>query len=597
MARKLADILKRQKGVAKTASSELKYSAASGARFALFLGDEGAVLIYMKGATVLSRQFAPNADEANLRVFQDVLLQDKRAPIYFIIDTMDQVFVQQTLPPVSSLSVGKLIKRRLDRDFGANDIKGALKLGRDDAGRKDWNFLMVSVERTPYISSWLEFVAELPNRLAGIYLFSIESERIIRYLERGFNTQQDDGGSRWKLLVSHNKVGGFRQVILRDGRIIFTRMTQPIGDPTPEVIAGNIEQEVASTIEYIKRLGYSPQAGLDMYVIAADAVRSVLDLRKLGARVTQVVTPHETAQALNIQGATQPGDQYGDVAMAACIAAARKRVLTFSIPHFEKLASLYQSLIMLRTISVLAFAGMMLYALLQCYEIYSLHQESEDLSGRRVQEEALLNNLKAEVAGSALNIDRMSDMISLYKDLVDQMHSPVPFLAQMKNLSVMPFTIKDVEWKLSEAPKTKAPRTAAAIRAARKSGALAAKKDAKNSQAMTAIVTVDFHYNAQEPELLKLQADSVINALRESYPDYEINYDKPVVAAGGGSIEISFEDPKDKKAGEKVVLEKTLTAKLIITGSVINEIPVPASASADEKTSAAESKGESHEGK
>ena len=596
MARKLADILKRQKGVAKTASSELKYSAASGARFALFLGDEGAVLIYMKGATVLSRQFAPNADEGNLRVFQDVLLQDKRAPIYFIIDTMDQVFVQQTLPPVSSLSVGKLIKRRLDRDFGANDIKGALKLGREDSGRKDWSFLMVSVERTPYISSWLEFAAELPNRFAGIYLFSVESERIIRYLEKGFDTPQDDGGSRWKLLVSHNKVGGFRQVILRDGRIIFTRMTQPIGDPTPEVIAGNIEQGVSSTIEYIKRLGYSPQAGLDMYVIAADAVRSVLDLRKLGARVTQVVTPHETAQALNIQGATQPGDQYGDVAMAACIAAARKHVLTFLIPHFEKLASLYQSLIMLRTISVVAFAGMMLYALLQCYEIYSLYQESDELSGRRVQEEALLNNLKAEVAGSSLDIDRMSDMISLYKDLVDQRYSPVPFLAQMKNLSVMPFTIKDVEWKLSEAAKAKTPRTAAALRAARKSGALA-KKDTKNSQAMTTVVTVDFHYNAQEPELLKLQADSVINALRESYPDYEINYDKPVVAAGGGSIEISFEDPKDKKAAENVVLEKTLTAKLIITGSVISEIPVPASASADEKTPAAESKGESHEGK
>ena len=238
MAKKLADILKRQKKMAKTASSELKYSATSGTKFALFLGDEGAILVYMKGATVLSRQFAPDAEEANLKVFQDVLSQDKRAPLYFIIDTMDQVFVQQTLPPVSSLSVGKLIKRRLDRDFGANDIKGALKMGREQTGRKDWNFLMVSVERTPYISSWLDFAAELPNRFAGIYLFSVEGERIIRYFEKAFSTPQDDGVSRWKLLVSHNKVGGFRQVILRDGRMVFTRMTQPIGDPTPEVIAG-----------------------------------------------------------------------------------------------------------------------------------------------------------------------------------------------------------------------------------------------------------------------------------------------------------------------------------------------------------------------
>ena len=66
----------------------------------------------------------------------------------FEIDSIDQVFVQQTLPPVSSMSVQKLINRRLEREFKPEDIKGALVLGKEKTGRKDWNFLMVSVEKS-----------------------------------------------------------------------------------------------------------------------------------------------------------------------------------------------------------------------------------------------------------------------------------------------------------------------------------------------------------------------------------------------------------------------------------------------------------------
>jgi hypothetical protein len=51
-------------------------------------------------------------------------------------------------------------------------------------------------------------------------------------------------------------------VILKDGRIIFTRLTQPVGELMTDVIAGNIEQEMASTVEYMKRLSFSPSQGL-----------------------------------------------------------------------------------------------------------------------------------------------------------------------------------------------------------------------------------------------------------------------------------------------------------------------------------------------
>ncbi len=230
-----------------------------------FIGDEGTVLVYIKNNSVQSRQFVPDAGEQYLQEIRQTLAKDPKAPVLLVVDNMDQTYMQQTLPPVSSMSVKKLIKRRLERDFGTNDIKGAIMLGREKAGRKDWNFLMVALEKSPQLSTWIDFVSGLPNRFQGIYLVSTEAEIIVKDLERAMGVPKEGTGSEWKFFVSHDKVGGFRQVVLKNGRIIFTRMAQPVGETTPEVIAGNIEQEMLSTIEYMRRLGFQ-SAGRPRYL-------------------------------------------------------------------------------------------------------------------------------------------------------------------------------------------------------------------------------------------------------------------------------------------------------------------------------------------
>ncbi|MDE3038847.1 MAG: hypothetical protein KGJ21_10425, partial [Pseudomonadota bacterium] len=308
---------------------------ASGSRFVLFIGDEGVILVHLKDNVVLSRQFVPDGSEQNLQELRQSLSVDDKAPVLVVIDNLDQTFVQQTLPPVSQFSVSKLIRRRLERDFGVSDIKGYLLLGREETGRRDWNFMMVSIERSAQIALWLDFVADLPNRFQGVYLVSVEAELIIKKLKQAMGTS-GEGGSEWMFFVSHNKVGGFRQVILHNGRIIFTRMAQPIGESTPEVIAGNIEQEMLSTIEYMRRLSFDAANGLDVYIIASGAIRAAIDSSKFGARTTHILTPYEVAQYLNIEGATQPTDQFGDVVLAAAIGASRLHVLKLSTPQTQQ---------------------------------------------------------------------------------------------------------------------------------------------------------------------------------------------------------------------------------------------------------------------
>ena len=120
-----------------------------GSRFVLIVGDEGVILVFMNGSKVVRRLFAPSAQPSHTEAIRDIMYGNPGVPIYMLIDVLDQQYIPHTFPPVSSLSVGGLVKRRIDRDFQPDDLKGALPLGRDKAGRKEWKFLLVSLARTP----------------------------------------------------------------------------------------------------------------------------------------------------------------------------------------------------------------------------------------------------------------------------------------------------------------------------------------------------------------------------------------------------------------------------------------------------------------
>ena len=415
-----------------------------GARFVVFVGDEGTILLYMRDNEVVSRQFVPDASEQNLAELRGSLDNDPKAPISLIIDSLDQSYVQQSLPPVSSMSVKKLINRRLDRDFGPQDIKGAVLLGRDEKGRKDWNFLMVSVERSRQISLWLDFVFSLPNRFSGIFLVSVETEIILRNLERAKGIKST--GAKWTFFISHNKVGGFRQVILHNGRIIFTRMAQPIGEATPEVLAGNIEQEMQSTMEYMKRLAYDPADGLDIIIIAANALKPVIDKNKFKCNSFTIITPYEVAQFLGIEGATQPTDQFGDVILAASIASSPKHILMLTTPEsrrFDKLYGIFRGqrwLALLMVISVLGYAGVV------ASDIYMRFLEADDMVTTKRQHQNNLENLKEEIKKSNLDVDKTGDIIELYQLLQKQQVTPLGFIARLESVIKPPIIVRNIEW-------------------------------------------------------------------------------------------------------------------------------------------------------
>jgi hypothetical protein len=531
------------------------FRATSGNKYALIIGDEGAILIYITGKVVQSRNFIAHASADNLKEFETILSKDIKAPIFMIIDSMDQSFVQQTLPPISALGVKKLIKRRLDRDLGADVIKGYVLLERDSSGRRDWNFLMVSLENSPHLNLWFEFVERVDNRLKGIYLLSVEAENIVKNIDLAMGKfpekdKKQEETSRWKFFITHNKVGGFRQVILRDGRIIFTRLTQPVGEVTPEVIAGNIEQEMSSTIEYMKRLAFNSQEGLDIYVIASSDINNYLDLLRVQARHIYKFTPFEAAEFFGITGAAQPSDQFGDVILSASIACSRNHRLVLSLPKSAKVNSFYNIMQYQRLGAGAVILCMILYSGFLVYGIWEKTIEIEDLEQKKNAQQRRLDDLNVEIKKSGIDVKKISDKVALYKQLNSENQSPLPLLSHLRDAIIPQVLIREVTWQggESEGGNPMPPGGAPPMGAAGAGGE-------------TLSLVLRFPDISGTDEAFSAIARKVLKDVRAAFPEYRAFYTKlpDVLAKKTEAGEITFDDKDTVVEIDKAKLEATLT--------------------------------------
>lgn len=553
---KIPKRLQKGKLAPSTRRSERVSDAPKGSKFVLFLGDEGAILIYIRGNTVQSRQFVPDASEHNLNELTQTLSKDMHAPLMLAIDSMDQSFMQQTLPPVSAISVNKLIRRRLERDFAGNDIKGAILLGREKTGRRDWNFLMVALEKSPQLTVWLNFIQELPNRFVGVYLASVESEQVVKNLERAMGVAKAAEDVEWKFFMSHNKVGGFRQVIMRNDRIIFTRLAQPIGDSNAEVVAGGIEQEMLSTIEYMKRLSYTPPSKLNIYIITSANIKAAIDTSKFGANEVYILTPYEVAGHLRIEGAAQPTDQFGDVALAASIGLSKKHVLRLAVPQMRRIDQCYNLIGYQRLGTAAVVCGMICYTGYVGLGAYALSRENVELTRKRDKMQSELNLLRNDIKESKLNVEKASDLIDLYRLIGKEKSSPLPFLRKFEALSRAPVWIKGLEWSISATDGR-----AVKIVPASPGGA---------STYVNVTVKLEFPQEAKDPKSFRALTKKILADFRQQFSGYEVNYTT------------SFEDTTDNEKLEirsgqtEESAVKSLEAQMTIKGLLHPEDEAPA---------------------
>ncbi len=484
--------------------------ASRGRKFVLIIGDEGAILIFMHGSKVVRRMFAPSPQPSHSEAMMEIMRAQPAVPLTILADVIDQQYVPQNFPPVSKLSVGGLVKRRLERDFQPDDLTGALQLGRDKAGRKEWRYLLISLAKTPLVSEWIDLLVELPNQLKGIYLVPVEAANYVNQLAK-----KRGGALRpWQLLISHNKVSGFRQVVMQNGKLIFTRVSQAIDDAIPAVIAGNVEQEIINTVEYLKRLEFRDSADLDATVIISQDVIDTLDLNRFNFASAEALTPLAVAERLNLEQAALSADRFGDVVMAAAFGATKKRGLRFSNAYVEKLSKLYLATIGIKIVTALVVLVLVGLIGTTAADIIGDYHHIGDTEYKSQQQKPELTSTQKAVNGLNQNVAYKSAVVATYDAYVKSDMTPESFAAGIAPFNSIKSRLTEFDWEVAEDSAAK-PGTASAP---------AATKDALP---LTAKVLIDFSGSGTTLDVVDKSANELLESIKQAFPLYAVTAELP----------------------------------------------------------------------
>jgi hypothetical protein len=396
-------------------------------KFILIVGDDGAILTLVDKTKVEKRLFALSASLTDRREFNALITKYPNVPIYLLLDTMEQSYTKQTLPAVGSLAIGKLVKKRLDRDFAASDIKGALLVGKDDSGRRDWIYMFASAPVTPAIAEWIEYVASLENKFTGIYMLPIEMENFVKKFQKAAFPDRKDHPS-WHFLLTSNKTGGFRQVILQNDKVIFTRLIRPGKDVVPDIVAGNIEQEILNTIDYMRRLGFGEEDTMQITAIVSAELKRSLTNTKIRGKEISLFTPVEAATTLGMKDIIGNEDKFSDIVLATSFANS-SAILKLEDPRMQ-MANLFISVSTFSTVGMVAIVPIfMIYIGYMVFHIISVSSDIKKVEDDKANIERKWKDARKTDQYSIEDSNKIANVMTLHKKL-SAIVSPLDIIAK-----------------------------------------------------------------------------------------------------------------------------------------------------------------------
>ncbi len=531
-------------------------------KFVLLLGDEGAILILTHKKKVVRRLYTNDAEPEHVKSLVELMESHPKCSVSILLDVLDQSYTRHTMPPVSALSVNQLVAKRLERDFSPEDIKGYIPLGREKTGRKDWNFLLISIHQSDLLKKWLDIILELPNPFDGVYLTPVEGQNYVKQIHSRLPKLEGGETPSWQMLVSHNKVGGFRQIVLHEGKLFFTRVAQASEDDAPAVTAGNIEQEIMNTIEYLRRMGFGEQDGLELFIVTSQEIKECVDNNKFGAVRAEVFTPNEVSDLLGFQQAALSGDRYGDIVMGTTFSSLGKRVLKLKLPYAETLAKLSMGRMALRAASVLIVLGSIAFSALGVVDYFSMTSKVDGFTNQESSKRSELQRIQQISAELPADAGQISELVSIWQALHERKpEPPISFLRQIAKLKQENVRITQFEWDAKTALDQAAPPT----QQNRNLNAQTQTQDVGANADVVAKITLQFVLEDPSEEVFIQEAQAYQEKASELFSQYVVTYERPLTTESEEpqSIEVNFDEMPD---GKKMLAADELSITMVITG-------------------------------
>jgi hypothetical protein len=209
------------------------------AKIIVCVTSQGAIgALFEHGKLGPCRNFA--ATEAGQREFGDLLQAHPAAPVYLMVDSVEEDYHVEVLPHVSGSARNELLQRKLKQLYRNTPYYTAWIQGRDSGKRRDDRYLFAALTNTDMLRPWLDVLQQHQAPLAGIFLLPMVSQELLALLK----LSQPD-----VLLVSRHHEG-LRQSYFQGGQLKASRLAV-VGT---ENAAASLVAEIGKTRLYLNSL-------------------------------------------------------------------------------------------------------------------------------------------------------------------------------------------------------------------------------------------------------------------------------------------------------------------------------------------------------
>lgn len=221
------------------------------------------------GSSLLEEISFPCNDEG-FRLFSAYLAGTSQIRSMMVVDVIEEEFVVDKIPKLSSGDREKLIARRLARKFPRTPYRIGIRGGRKVRGEKTVSVLYSAITNPELVDPWVEIVTQHKTPLVSLCSVPLLGADLLREFRKPAENS---------LFLTQHQGGRLRQVFIKSGHMVSVRLSR-IESADKDNFGPSLVAEIIQSRKYLERSRQLSQNDpINVYLIADKdkAERAFLD--------------------------------------------------------------------------------------------------------------------------------------------------------------------------------------------------------------------------------------------------------------------------------------------------------------------------------
>ncbi len=241
-----------------------------------------------------------------------IVRNNPRARLRIYADTPGQDFCLESLPRLGFFDRAKVLKRRLHQSYAGAVVTASCAVHATEA-------LLAGLRKNNPALTWLETFRDVAPQIG---LIPVECADLVQRL-------MPEAAKEWVMLVALTRTGGFRQIVVRSGVVIFSRLLPDIGGD----METSITRDIGASLGYLTRLGLKDSRDLRVLLLLSEDDLKAFERRNLPVHSVTVLSPFRAEQRLGFTQALKFDDSFSDSLFAVWLAGQRRLRLPLMPPE------------------------------------------------------------------------------------------------------------------------------------------------------------------------------------------------------------------------------------------------------------------------